>query len=211
MRKMPIGKSMYDVLTLEEYYRKTALHPAAMAEMQADTAIEHKGYVYPILNPNVSNDSAIGVRDYGAVMQFTRPTTIEDQATYSVNNMIDFQNNPNGMQGMIQKTAELEAAERTVLINKDNVTQFVIQENDTPEFALLKKALNQKAIDMTSYKQRHGSDYSNNYRLLTTSNSITFGKLKAIAAASDIEAELILRDKPGCANPMGEELRTRII
>ena len=211
MRKMPIGKSMYDVLTLEEYYRKVALHPAAMAEMQADTAIENQGYVYPIINPNFKDSSMVGVRDYGPVLHFTKPQTPKDQAIYSTDNMIDFQNNPNGMQGMIQKTAELEAAERTVLINKDNVTEFVIKENDTPEFALLKKALNQKSIDMTSYRQRHGSDYSNNMRLLSTADSITFGKLKAIAAASDIEAELILRDKPGCVNPIGEELRTKII
>lgn len=211
MRKMPIGRSMYDVLTLEEYYRKSALHPGAMAEMQADTAIEHQGYVYPILSPNLRDSNAIGVRDYGPVLQFNRPTTPEQQAIHSTSNMIDFQNNPNGMQGMIQKTAQLEAAERTVLINKDNVTQFVVKEADTPEFALLKKALNQKSIDMSSYRQRHGSDYSNNMRLLTSADSITFGKLKAIAAASDIEAELILRDKPGCANPIGEELRTKII
>ena len=211
MRKMPIGKSMYDVLTVEEYYRKKDAHPTAMAEMQADTAIERDGYVYPIISPNAKDSTAVGVRDYGPVMRYIRPETEEEKARHSINNMIDFQNNPNGMQGMIQKTAELEAAERTVLINKDNVTQFVVKEQDTPEFALLKRALNQKSIDMSSYKQRHGSDYSNNMRLLTTADSITFGKLKAIASASDIEAELVLRDKPGCANPMGEELRSRII
>jgi hypothetical protein len=35
--------------------------------------------------------------------------------------------------------------------------------------------------------------------------------MKAIAEASDIEVELIMRDKPGCANPIGEELRATII
>ena len=211
MRKMPIGRSMYDVLTVEENYRKIDAHPNAMTEMQEDTAIENQGYVYPIINPNNRDSSLVGVRNYGPVMQFSKPKTPEQEAKYSVSNMIDFQNNPNGMQDMIQKTAQLEAAERTVLINKDNITEFIIKEQDAPEFALLKKALNQKRIDMTSYRQRHGSDYSNNMRLLTSADSITFGKLKAIAAASDIEAEIILRDKPGCANPIGEELRTKIV
>ena len=211
MRKMPIGRSMYDVVTVDEYIRRTDINPEAMQAMSSDTAIEKDGYVYPIINTGVRNSTLVGVRDYGAALQFTKPSTEEEKQSHSSDNIIDLQNNTNGIIGMIQKTAELEAAERTVLICKDNVTQFMIKPEDTPEFSLLKRALNQKNIDMSSYRHRHGSDYSNNMRILTTADSITFGKMKAIAEASDIEVELIMRDKPGCANPIGEELRATII
>jgi DNA-directed RNA polymerase subunit L len=182
-----------------------------MQAMSSDTAIEKDGYVYPIINPGVKNSNLIGVRDYGGALKFNKPIEEQDKSAHASSNIIDLQQNNNGVVGMIQKTAELEAAERTVLICKDNVTQFVIKDNDAPEFALLKKALNQKNIDMTSYRHRHGSDYSNNMRILTTADGITFGKMKAIAEASDIEIELIMRDKPGCANPIGEELHETII
>jgi hypothetical protein len=179
--------------------------------MASDTAIEKNGYVYPIINAGVRNSSLVGVRDYGGALRFTKPNSEEEKQSHSADNIIDLNNNTNGIIGMIQKTAELEAAERTVLICKDNVTQFMIKPDDTPEFSLLKKALNQKNIDMSSYRHRHGSDYSNNMRILTTADSITFGKMKAIAEASDIEIELIMRDKPGCVNPIGEELHATII
>ena len=211
MRKMPLGRSMFNVITEEDYMRRTATNPEAMKEMSSDMAIEKDGYVYPIINPNLRGYSSPGVRDYGAVIKYSRPKTEEERAEYSSDNIIDMQNNPNGIVGMIQKTAEFDAAERTMLICKDNITKFMIKDEDTPEFALLKQALNQKNIDMSSYKHRHGSDYSNNMRILTTADSITFGKMKAIAEASDIEVELIMRDKPGCANPIGSTLRTVII
>ena len=211
MRKMSIGRSMYDVVTVDEYIRRTDINPEAMQAMASDTAIEKNGYVYPIINAGVRNSALVGVRDYGGALRFSKPETEEEKQTHSADNIIDLNQNTNGVVGMIQKTAELEAAERTVLICKDNVTQFMVKPDDTPEFALLKKALNQKNIDMSSYRHRHGSDYSNNMRSLTTADSITFGKMKAIAEASDIEVELIMRDKPGCVNPIGEELRATII
>ena len=211
MRKMPIGRSMFNVITEEDYMRRTATNPNAMKEMYLDMAIEKDGYVYPIINPNLRGYNSPGVRDYGNVIQYNRPKNDEERTTYSSSNIIDMQNNPNGIVGMIQKTAELDAAERTMLVCKDNITKFVIKEQDTPEFALLKQALNQKNIDMSSYKHRHGSDYSNNMRILTSADSITFGKMKAIAEASDIEVELVMKDKKGCANPIGSTLRTVII
>ena len=149
MRKMSIGRSMYDVVTVDEYIRRTDINPEAMQAMASDTAIEKNGYVYPIINAGVRNSALVGVRDYGGALRFSKPETEEEKQTHSADNIIDLNQNTNGVVGMIQKTAELEAAERTVLICKDNVTQFMVKPDDTPEFALLKKALNQKNIEIT--------------------------------------------------------------
>jgi hypothetical protein len=212
MRKAAIGsRNLYNVISEEEYLRRTQMNPEAMKEISSDMAIEKDGYIYPILNTGIKGSSVVGVKDYGPVLQYSHPTTEEDKETFSNSHIIDMQNKPDGIKGMIQRTAELDAAERTMLIDKDNISHFVVQEQDTPEFALLKQALNQKNIDMSSYRHRHGSDYSNNMRILTSGNSITFGKLRAIAEASDIEVEITMRDKPGCANPIGSVLSTTII
>ena len=111
---------------------------------------------------------------------------------------------------MIQKTAELEKAEKSILIDKNNIYNIMINEDDTPEFALLKQAINNKQIDISSYKNRLSDSFSNNIRLLTNGNSITFSKLRTFAQVFDLECELIIRDKKNVVNPMGEELHTII-
>ena len=91
------------------------------------------------------------------------------------------------------------------------VSASIDTEKDSPEFALLKDAINKKQVDIQAYRGKLGSDFSNDLRLLTSSNSITFNKMKEIGGALDISGELILRDKnPNVANPIGEEIRTII-
>lgn len=208
-RKMPIGRIMYDVYSEEEYNRRYNLNPETVRQFEYETAIQKGNFVYPLQNPNLIYTTP-GVKNYGPVLRYQHPQTPEEQQAYHINNMIDLQNNPGGCIGMIQKTAQLAAAEQSILTNKDNVTQFVIKDDDAPEFKLLKQALNQKAIDINSYRQRYQSNFSNDLRILVQGNSITFGKLKSIANASDMEVELIIRDKPGCVNPIGEELHTML-
>lgn len=205
-KKIPINRMMYDVITEQEYDRRYKLNPETTRELETDFAIQNGDYVYPVQIPS-SEYSSPGVKNYGPVMQYFHPKTEKEKEEYHIKNIIDF-NNRDGCAGMIQKVAELAAAERTILTTKDNVTQFVIKEDDTPEFKLLKQALNQKAIDINSYRQRYQNNFSNDLRILVQGNSITFGKLKSIATASDMEVELVIRDKPGCVNPIGTELRT---
>lgn len=206
IKKIPINKMMYDVLTEQEYRRKFDLNPDATRDLESEYAIQKGEYVYPVQNPMI-NYSTPGVKNYGIVHKYSHPQTEKEKQEYSVNNIIDF-NNVQNCADMIEKAAELAAAERTILTTKDNVTQFVVKDEDTPEFKLLKEAFNHKAIDISSYRQRYQNNFSNDLRILVQGNSITFGKLKSIANASDMEVELIIRDKPGCVNPMGTELRT---
>ena len=74
---------------------------------------------------------------------------------------------------------------------------------------LLKTAINRKNIDLDNYKQRFGSDYNNDKRLFDQP-SITFFKLKRLAAILDMDVVLTLADKPGAVNPIGERLSTQI-
>jgi hypothetical protein len=207
---MPIGnRGIVDVLTEEEYINRTNTTPMAQEVIKSDYGIEKEGCVYPII-PTHSSSNLVGVKIYDTYLKYQKPQTEEDKKLYSSERIMDFENNPNGVRGMIESAAKLDAAERTMLLTKDNITQFIIKEDDSPEFALIKQAINRKNIDMSSYKQRHGGDYSNNMRLLNTANNISFSKFRNIAEVCDMEAELVIRDKPGCANPIGEELRCSI-
>ena len=208
-KKMPIGRTLYDVFTEDDYNKRFNTQPNAMRDLEQNSAIEKGNYVYPLQNPQTSYITP-GVKNYGPVLEYHHPQTEEEKNTYNKSNMIDFENNIHGCADMIQRTAELQAAEQSILLKKGNITEFVVKDDDTPEFKLLKQALTQKNVDITSYKHRFQSEFSNDLRILTQQNSITFNKLRAIAGATDMEVEIIIRDKPGCVNPIGEELRTTI-
>ena len=205
MKKMLIDKQMLNVYSKEDYIRRSIINPDAVKELSGDSAIEYKGNVYPVI-PQAA--TMVGVKDIGPVFKFNKPK--EDDTSYSSKHIIDFENASN-LKEMIQKQAELEAAERTILIGKDNIYTITIDEEDTPEFALLKDAINRKKIDMNVYSKRFGSDASNNLRLLNNSHSITFMKLKAFAEALDLQIEMSISDKPNCPNPVGETLSTKIL
>lgn len=209
LKKMPIGKSLYDVYDENEYNKRFAVHPESMRELEPSSAILKDGYVYPLQNINGEYITP-GVKNYGPVFRYQRPITEEEKEAYNASHVIDFESNINSCADMIQRTAQLAQAEQSILLKKDNVTEFMIQDEDTPEFKLLKQALTQKNVDLTSYKHRFQAEFSNDLRILTRGNSITFNKLRAIAQATDMEVEVIIRDRPGCANPIGEELHTII-
>lgn len=205
MRKMLIDKQLFTVLTLDEYNKRMEINPTAVRELYGELAVEYDGNVYPII-PSAA--SMVGMKDEGIVVRFNKPKPEDD--TYSNSRIIDFENTTN-LKEMIQKQAELEAAEQTILIGKDNIYTINIDEQDTPEFALLKEAINRKKIDMSVYSKRFGSDASNNLRLLNNSHSITFMKLKAFAEALDLEINMSISDKSDCPNPIGETLSTKIL
>lgn len=210
MKTMFINKQMYDVITPEEYLRKKRVNNEITQSLINETAIIKDDYVYPILPINKdASQSTVGVSDYELVLKFNKPITEEEKKIYSKDNIIDFDHS-DSLKETIQKTAKLDNMEKTILISKDNIYNISINEDDTPEFALLKDAINKKQIDINSYKARFDDSFSNNMRLLSTSNSITFGKMKAFANVFDLDMELTIKDKPNCVNPMGEELHAKI-
>ena len=186
MKKILIQKTILDILPEDDYIRRSITSTEINKDLADETAIEKDGYAYPVIIPTQSMKEV--------------PKVV---------GVIDF-DNTHDLKDMIQKTAELEKAEKSILIDKNNIYNIMINEDDTPEFALLKQAINNKQIDISSYKNRLSDSFSNNIRLLTNGNSITFSKLRTFAQVFDLECELIIRDKKNVVNPMGEELHTII-
>lgn len=210
MKKILLHKTILDVLPEDEYIRRSIMSEEITKDLSNETAIEKDGYIYPVIIPTQSMKEipkVIGAIDCGPCLIYNKPQTEEDKQLYNSNRAIDFENTKN-LKDMIQKTAELEKAEKSILIDKNNIYNIIINEDDTPEFALLKQAINNKQIDISSYKNRLNDSFSNNIRLLTNGNSITFSKLRTFAQVFDLECELIIRDKENVVNPMGEELHT---
>ena len=207
MRKIKLGKKIYDVLTEEEYGRRVTLNPDAAKDLASDTAIVKGDTVYPI-SPNNSPNS-IGVCKIGPVLLYNKPDDFPLKEDYNASNIIDFENNTGCLREAIEKHARLASAERNILISKDNIYNVNIKETDTPEMKLFKEALNKKCIDIMSYKPRFSSDFSNDIRVIQ-GDSITFGKLKKLASILDMNIELTISDKENAPNPIGEVLHAQI-
>ena len=206
MKKALLGKKMYDVIDEQEYLRRVNLNPNARKTLIEDTAIIKGDTIFPLL-PNMP-ETAVGMYHCGPVLMYTKPQDSND-TTYSSSHLIDFENNIGGLREIIEKQALYDAAEKSVLISKDNIYNVTVKEDDTPEMQLFKTALNKKSVDIMSYKQRFSSDFSNDIRVIQ-GDSITFGKLKKLASILDMEVELTIRDKKDAVNPIGEELSTII-
>jgi len=206
MKKAKVGKKILDVLTPQEYAQRVGNSKERMELMAEDTAIVQNGYIYP-LNRQYSKNVP-GATDYGPMIRVSHPDSMDRDSEYDAKNIIDFDNVTN-LKEAIEKQAELERAEKTILISPDNIFKAIVQEKDTPEMKLLKEAINRKHIDLDTYKQRFGSDFNNDKRLFDQP-SITFFKLKRIADVMDIRIDLTLSDKPGAVNPIGEKLSAQI-
>lgn len=202
MKKIKMGRTIRDVISHEEYIRRVNLNPDLMNELADDTAIEMDGHVYPInrqYSPNV-----VGMWDGGQVMVYTSPQEYINDPDYDAKNIIDFEN-VSSLRDSIEKQAELERAERSILISPDNIFAPVIKDTDTPEMRLLKEAITRKRIDIDAYKPRFGSDFNNDKRLFEQS-SITIFKLKKMCDNFDMKCSLVIEDKKNAPNPIGEKL-----
>lgn len=207
MKKIKIDRRILDVVDQDEFVRRSIANPETTKELADDTAVQApNGLVYPVnrqYSPTVP-----GVTDCGPMLLYSTPDEMLEDPQYKPENVIDFEN-VGSLQESIARQAELDQAERTILISPDNIFIPVVQESDTPEMALLKQAMARKQIDIESYKQRFGSDYNNDKRIFDQS-SITFFKLKRLCDIFDVQVSLTMEDKPGAANPIGEKLTSVI-
>jgi len=199
--KAKIGETIYDVVSYEEYYRNMSLYPAAY------TAIRYgDGYIYPI---RPLSDYRPGAYMTGCLDVFKPPTTATECAMYSEQNIIDF-TKAEGMRDLITCSQMLNAAERSILTNIDNLFIPDIGENDTPEMQALKQAIIAKHIDLDKYEPRFGPNYNNDKRLLRK-DRITFDKFRTIGECLDIKATLTIEDaNPDVPNPIGRAISVEI-
>lgn len=207
MKKAKIGRRILDVIDQEEYIRRSNINPQAAKDLSDDTAVlAPNGMVYPVQRN--FTDAMPGVYDAGPMIIYNTTEEMKNDPQYQQENIIDFEN-VSSLKESIEKQAELEKAERTILISPENIFTPIVQETDTPEMALLKKAIARKNIDLESYKQRFGSDYNNDKRIFEQP-SITFFKMKRVCDIFDIKLTLTMEDNPGAANPIGEKISTVI-
>lgn len=202
MKKIKMGKTIRDVISHDEYIRRSNMNPQLSNELVDDTAVEMDGHVYPINRQYSSN--TVGLWDGGQVLVYSRPEDQINLPDYDARNIIDFEN-VGSLRESIERQAELEKAERSILISPDNIFAPIIKDTDNPEMKLLKEAVTRKRIDIDAYKPRFGSDFNNDKRLFEQP-SITIFKLKKMCDNFDIKCSIVLEDKKNAPNPIGEKL-----
>lgn len=202
MKKIKMGKTIRDVISHDEYIRRSNMNPQLSNELADDTAVEMDGHVYPINRQYSPN--TVGLWDGGQVLVYSRPEDQINLPDYDARNIIDFEN-VGSLRESIERQAELEKAERSILISPDNIFAPIIKDTDNPEMKLLKEAVTRKRIDIDAYKPRFGSDFNNDKRLFEQP-SITIFKLKKMCDNFDIKCSIVLEDKKNAPNPIGEKL-----
>lgn len=170
--------------------------------------VEINGYLYPYYK--TIKDEPSCTKDDFAIYYIT-PKTEEEKKEYSTEKIKDFSDIGN-FKDYLENVYEMQKDQKNSLmsINKD---YFIpIYEQDNPEVKLIKQAINAKHIDNDVYKAKFSSasDFNNDNRSLNDPNNhnISFYKLVRDCEAYDIDAILILKDKPNVANPMGQVFTT---
>lgn len=199
LEKAKIGDAIYDVIGIDEFYRSPEAYGSYTAIRGGD------GYVYPI---RTKTDNRPGFYPTGG-LDFFKPPAFSESNTYSEQNIIDFKD-ATTLREVIQTQQRLMSAERSILTTIDNVFAPEIGENDTPEMKALKQAIIDKHIDLDKYEPRFGPNYNNDKRLLKKGN-ITFGKMRTIADALDMQITLTIEDAdPNAPNPIGRVISTKL-
>lgn len=199
-KKIRIDDKIYDVATLEEYSNfKDAFIPQYTAIYDADTSL-----VLPVKS---KNDKGPGIVVGTGICYCTEPVTNREQ--YFSSNIIDF-DNTTSIHDMMEKQSVVKSLERDILTSPDNIFTPKIFDDDAPEMKALKEAVIAKNIDLDKYEHRFAGNYSNDKRLLQKS-TISLPMTKRLCNALDIEAVLILRDKPGdIPNPMNKTIEVNL-
>ena len=198
MKKALINNRLYDVVAMDEYTDNQDLYKPRF------TAIEAHDKVLPIKN---RNDSDVGIyyQNNGVVCEVKKPEP--DDHTYDSSNIIDY-SDCKTVKDVINKDNLVRDIENEILTTKDNIFSLNIGPDDTPEMKAVKEAINLKQVDIKQYENRF-DQFQNDIRLLK-GKSITLGKLISTCDNFDISAELILKDRDGCANPMNSEIRINL-
>ena len=130
-----------------------------------------------------------------------------DDHSYDSDIIIDY-SDCKTVRDVIQKDNLVRDIENELLANKDNIFSLNIGPDDTPEMKAVKEAINLKKVDKKQYESRF-DQFQNDIRLLK-GKSITLGKMISICNNFDISAEITLRDREGCANPMNSEIKINL-
>ena len=198
MKKALINNRLYDVVDKEEYYVNHDIYNPRF------TAIQTHGHVYPVKN---KTDSGVGIyyQNNSPICKVVKPE-LKDKS-YNESIIID-NSNCKTVEEIIKKDNLVRNIENEILATKDNIFSLNVGPDDTPEMKAMKEAINLKQVDIKQYENRF-DQFQNDIRLLK-GKSITLAKLISTCNNFDISAELTLRDREGCANPMNTEIKINL-
>jgi len=201
MKKMEIEHKIYSVMSMNEFVKnQDILNPKSVA-----IELNEGKTVLPIKNKNI--DSGPGVYYEGpntGFIDIEKPSE-DDEHNYSAEKVIDL-SNPKNIGEVISKSNMIKDLQSDLMVSPtdSNVFHLNISQNDTPEMAALKKAINAKQINKKVYEDRF-PQFQNDMRLLR-GNSITLAKMISICDGFDIACEITLRDRDKAVNPMNTEI-----
>lgn len=203
MRKAIIDGKMVSVITSDEYRNSSVGYLD-----QGSTAVHIGDTVFPIKG---KNDCGPGIyRQNQCVSIVVRPPE-EEKEYYSSNNIVDF-SDVKSMAQLMEKQNELKSMERTILTDADNIFKPIQYPDDTHIMAGLKESVIRKEIDLEKYKHRFESVSAfNNERREFNKKSITFNKFVSFCKIFDLDATMIIKDKEGAPNPIGEPIVVNMI
>lgn len=208
VKKAIINGKTYDVISMDEYERLSKLRNPIYQNM----CVENGDYIYPITK-TYRPEVGVSVTTTNCITVFTDPVTDEDKKEYSSSKIIDF-SDIHSLRDNILVNEKLKSAEEARLTTINNVLQLEIPDSNSIELKAIKQAINEKHIDVDSYKQKFptDSDFNNDMRALKNPdlNNISFFKARRILNAFDLDMTLILEDKPGAVNPIGRVIKVKL-
>lgn len=204
VRKAFIENKTMEVMSEKEYFRRAEFTDP----MFEDACVEQGGTLYPIMSRY--DPTITGVYDAGVCLKYNKPPE-ELSTKYSADHIIDF-DKATDYGDVIRMKDSLNRAEVARLTTKDNVYVPNIQETDSPLLKVIKEAVGAKEIDLDSYRQRAGTNFSNWTRLITSpkNDSITIKKAVNICEMCDLELSISVKDKKDAINPVGHVITTVI-
>jgi len=198
MKKIELEKKIYNVLKMSEYVANRDVYNPK------NTAIEIDDMVLPLKSYGSDKGPGLYYNDGDAYGMIHKPSE-EEMENYSKSKIIDL-NDSKDISELLQKNKMIKDLQADLMVsgNDANVFCLPITNNDTPEMAALKQAINMKQVDKRNYEDRF-VQFQNDMRLLK-GNTITLGKMIGICNGFDISCILILKDKENAVNPMNSEI-----
>lgn len=196
LKRAEVNGILCDVVSIEQYTQNKD------AYFRKSTVIDCGDVILPIIDSQ-SSGPGIVVRNNYAFSEVIPPSA-DELEKYSSDRIIDF-SNAKSIGEVMEKQEMVRQLENDILTDPDSIFTPKINPDDHPVMAGLKEAVIAKHIDLDKYEPRFGSNYPNDKRLFSK-NKISLPMFERLTGGLDIDVEMILRDKQGCANPMDKEI-----
>lgn len=196
LKRAEVNGILCDVVSIDQYAQNKD------AYFRKSTVIDCGDVILPIIDSQ-SAGPGIVVRNNYAFSEVI-PPSVEEMEKYSTDRIIDF-SDAKSIGEVMAKQEMVRQLENDILTDPDSIFTPKINSDDHPVMAGLKEAVIAKHIDLDKYEPRFGSNYPNDKRLFSK-NKISLPMFERLTGGLDIDVEMILRDKQGCANPMDKEV-----